>query len=380
MTLAMTRLFSRRVLLVLLLVAAGAGFAIYKKTSGGTPETGDTAETAKLVFAATDVATVEAKVLTQALSISGSLNPVTQALVKARTAGEVLRVQVREGEAVTRGQLLVDIDTTDLKNRLAAAQADLEERRARLMVATRNRETNEALLKRNYISQSAFDQTQGNWQAGEAAVRGGEAQVRLARTALEDATVRAPIAGSVAKRLINPGERVGPESPLLNLVDLSLLELEVTVPAADISRVSLGQTAKFSVDGFAGREFNGRVSRINPTTEAGSRAIKLFIEVPNADRTLKGGMFAQGGLVLAQAAANPVIPVSAVFEEAGQSYVFVIAKGKLEKRSVRIGFADAASGQVALESGVAAGDIVVRLRMNGLKEGAPAELRTGAAS
>jgi RND family efflux transporter MFP subunit len=377
---AMTRLFSRRVLFVLLLVAAGAGFAVYKQGSGAPPEAGETASAAKLVFATTDVATVEAKALTHALAISGSLNPVTQALVKARTAGEVLRVQVREGEAVTRGQLLVEIDTTDLKNRLAAAQADLEERRARFMVATRNRETNEALLKRAFISQSAFDQTQGNWQAGEAAVHGGEAQVRLARTALEDATVRAPIAGSVAKRLINPGERVGPESPLLNLVDLSMLELEVTVPAADISRVSLGQAARFAVDGFAGREFVGRVSRINPTTEAGSRAIKLFIEVPNADRTLKGGMFAQGGLVLAQAAANPVVPVSALFEEAGQSYVFAIANGKLEKRSVRLGFTDAASGLVALESGVASGDVVVRLRMNGLKDGAPAELRSGAAN
>jgi hypothetical protein len=84
--------------------------------------------------------------------------------------------------------------------------------------------------------------------------------------------------------------------------------------------------------------------------------------------------------VLAQAAANPVVPVSALFEEAGQSYVFALANGKLEKRSVRVGFTDAASGLVALESGVTAGDIVVRLRMNGLKDGAPAELRSGAAN
>lgn len=366
----------RRALVLFVLIAAiGGGVAVMRGKAPGNAEASKPDATAPLVFGAADVAQAELLPLARTLPISGSLTPLQQSLVKSKGSGEVLRLHVREGETVARGQVLAEIDTTDLRNRLEATQADLEERRARLMIATRNRETNEALLKRNFISQSAFDQTQGTWQGAEAAVRGGEAQVRLARTAVEDAVVRAPLAGVVAKRHVNAGERVGPESPLLVVVDLTRLELEVTVPASDIGEIKVGQLARFKVDGFGEREFSGKVNRINPMAEAGSRAIKLFVEVPNADQTLKGGMFAQGGLVLAEAPPLPVVPHSAVLEEAGQSYLFTITEGKLDKRAVRIANSDAGRGVVAVGEGLKAGETVVRLRMNGLKAGAPAELR-----
>ena len=377
----------RRTLVVVLVLAlaGGVGYALNKPAG----DAGKTASAAKnddgkgkgdapavpLVFSASDIALVEARALARSLNISGSLQPVQQSMIKSKVSGTVTRMAVREGETVAKGQLLVDIDATDLRNRLEAAQADLEERRSRLSIAQRNRETNDALLKRNFISQSAFDQTLSTWQGAEAAVRGGEAQVRLARTAVEDATVRSPIAGIVAKRHANAGERVAPESLLLNVVDLTRLELEVAVPASDIAEVSVGQAVRFRVDGYGDREFNGRVARINPVAEPGSRAIKMFIDVPNADLSLKGGMFAQGALVLAQGAEAPVVPMSALHEEAGQSYVFVIVDGKIDKRAVKTGLTDAGAGLVTLESGVKAGETVVRIHMNGLKQDAPAEVK-----
>lgn len=375
------RLRRALVVMVVLALAGGVGYAtLQKPASDATSEKdkdkdGKPKTDAALVFSSNDVVQAEARSLARSLAISGSLQPLTQSLLKSKASGEVRQVTVREGETVARGQLLVTIDTVDLNNRLEAAQADLEERRARLSIALRNRETNEALLKRNFISQSAFDQTQSTWQGAEAAVRGGEAQVRLARTAVEDAMVRSPLAGIVAKRHVNVGERVGPESPLLNIVDLTRLELEVTVPASDIGEVSIGQPVRFAVDGYGSREFTGRVARINPVAEPGSRAIKLFIDVPNADQALKGGMFAQGALVLAQGPSLPVVPGSAIIEEAGQGYVFVIKDGKIDKRAVKRGMSDAATGQVALESGVATGETVVRIRMNGLKAGSAAAIK-----
>lgn len=375
------RLRRALVVMVVLALAGGVGYATLQKPASDAASEKDKDKDGKpkadaaLVFSSNDVVQAEARSLARSLAISGSLQPLTQSLLKSKASGEVRLVAVREGETVARGQLLVTIDTVDLNNRLEAAQADLEERRARLSIALRNRETNEALLKRNFISQSAFDQTQSTWQGAEAAVRGGEAQVRLARTAVEDAMVRSPLAGIVAKRHVNVGERVGPESPLLNIVDLTRLELEVTVPASDIGEVSIGQPVRFAVDGYGSREFTGRVARINPVAEPGSRAIKLFIDVPNADQALKGGMFAQGALVLAQGPSLPVVPGSAIVEEAGQGYVFVIKDGKIDKRAVKRGMSDAATGQVALESGVATGETVVRIRMNGLKAGSAAAIK-----
>jgi len=132
----------------------------------------------------------------------------------------------------------------------------------------------------------------------------------------------------------------------------------------------------FGVDGFGERRFEGRVERINPLTEPGSRAIKLFVSVPNADASLRGGMFAQGAVTVAQAAPAPVVPLSAVFEEAGQSYVFAIAEGKLVKQPVQLGVQDASSGRVEVRQGLAADSVVVRVRMPGLKAGAPVVMAT----
>jgi RND family efflux transporter MFP subunit len=165
------------------------------------------------------------------------------------------------------------------------------------------------------------------------------------------------------------------DAPLLQLVDLSRLELEATVPASDVARIAPGQTVRVSVDGFGARQFDGKVARINPVAESGTRAIKLFVTLPNGDASLRGGMFAQGVVTVSQSKAMPVIPLSAVFEEAGQAYVFTVEGGKLAKHALKLGLKDEASGRVEVAQGLDAGIAVVRIRMNGLKVGAPAVLR-----
>jgi RND family efflux transporter MFP subunit len=362
------------VALVLIVAVAGALW----QRSQAKAATSDKANEAPvtLEFNSTDIATVEVKALARSISISGSLQPVMQSVVKAAVAGEVLRLAVREGDTVRRGDVIAEIATTDLRSRLDAAIADQEERRARLAVARNNRNTNESLLVQKFISKNAFDQMQGNYEAAEAAVRWADAQVTLARKALADAVVRAPIAGQVAKRQVNAGERVSVDAPLVTLVDLARLELEVTVPVSDVPEIHIGQAVQFAVDGFGTRQFVGRVDRINPQTEAAARAIKLFIAVPNPDASLKGGMFAQGGVMLSLAAPTPVVPTSAVFEEAGQSYVFAIEGGKLAKVAVSTGMKDESTGLTAVTSGLQPGAQVVRIRMASLKAGTSAVLKT----
>ena len=368
-------------LTAMVVIGGAAAFLISKNSSASSAEDAKkNAPPVTLEFVPNDIATVALQPLVRTSAISGTLQPLSQAIVKATVAGGVRRVLVREGQAVKQGEVLAELDTTDLRTRLDAAQAEQGERRAKLAIAERNRDTNQALLKQSFISQNAFDQLHSTYQGSEAAVRWSDAQVQLAKKALIDAVVRAPIKGMVAKRMVNGGERVLPDAPIVSIVDLSRLELEATVPASDIASVSLGQTVRFKVDGFGERQFDGKVERINPVAEAGSRAIKLFVAVPNANGLLRGGMFAQGQITLSQSAPVPVVPNTALFEEAGQFYVFTVEGGKLAKHAVKLGTRDDVSGMSEVSSGLSQGADVVRVRMGSLKAGTPAVVRTSAAA
>ena len=151
------------------------------------------------------------------------------------------------------------------------------------------------------------------------------------------------------------------------------------MPASDIGSIALGQNVQFRVDGCGERQFDGKVERINPVADASSRAIKLFVAVPNASGLLKGGMFAQGQITLSKSQPMLVVPASALFEEAGQTYVFTVEAGKLAKRAVRVGARDDVNGLAEVSNGLDQGANVVRVRMGSLKVGAPAMVRASAA-
>lgn len=328
-----------------------------------------------LEFTPADVAVVEMKSLTRSIAFSGSIMPVVQTTVKSKVPGEVTQVLVREGQAVDGGQLIAQIDTRDLQSRLDAAVASLEEARARLTIAEKNRVNNQQLLNQKFISQNAFDTTQSVYEAGVALVNSQDAQVRIARKALEDAQVRAPFPAIVARRMANTGEKVNIDSPLFTLVDLGRMEIEAPAPAAEVPSIRVGQPASFRVDGFGERDFEGRVERINPVADANSRAITLYISVANRDGSLKGGMFAKGQIVLDETRKSAVVPAAAIREESGQLYVFTIEGGKIARRPVQVGFTEAQQGLVEVKSGLEQGLNVVSARVSGLKAGAPAMMK-----
>jgi membrane fusion protein (multidrug efflux system) len=331
-------------------------------------------ENVVLEFAPSDVAVVEERELSRSIGFSGSLAPVTQSTVKTVVPGTLSEVLVREGQSVTFGQLMATISAVDLQSKLDAQVAALEEAKARLSIAEKNRENNKQLLNQKFISQNAFDTTQSVWEAAEASVRNNEAQVRLARKAVADTRIAAPFAGIVARRMVNAGESVGVDGALFQLVDLAHMEIEAPAPASEIPAVRVGQDVRFAVDGFSGRSFKGRVERINPTADANSRSIMLYISVANPEGELKGGMFAKGQIVLGRSAPAPVIPASALRDEAGQSYVYTVEHGEIRKRAVKLGFSAPQDGMVEV-SGLERGLAVVSARLSNLKPGTPAVLK-----
>ena len=335
---------------------------------------------AALQFVEGDVAYVERRPLDRWLPVSGTLQAVRQAVVKAKIAGDVEALTVREGEAVRAGQKLARIDSPDLAARLAERQGALESARAQLALAEKTRSMNLRLLADKFISQNAFDGTESTYDVARGNLKSAEAQVQVARNALADADVVAPLSGIVARRHVQTGEKVAVESPIVTIVDLTDLEVQALVPALDVPELVPGMPVELAVDGFGERRFAGRIDRINPSTEPGTRAIIVYVALPNPDAALRSGMFATGRIALAASAPLPTLPAIAVRSEAGQSYVWTIERGRLAKRIVSTGRRDETSGRVEIRSTLAPDTPVLAARFDNLKDGAPALVRAPSSS
>ncbi|MGK5078135.1 efflux RND transporter periplasmic adaptor subunit [Janthinobacterium sp. HLX7-2] len=316
-----------------------------------------------------DVAAIDARALAISLPLSGSLAPLTQATIKAKVSGVIHETTLQEGQSVSAGQILVRLDAADQRARLTQQQAMLDEAQARLSMAAKNEANSQALLKQKYISQTAYDTTQNSVDLARAGVKSNAAMLDLARIALADTVIRAPLAGIVSKRHVQAGEKVAPDMPVYTIVNLAQLTLEAPVPSADIPRIKLGQDVHFKVDGFGARDFAGKVTRINPTTESGSRAMLVYIAVDNADGALRGGMFAKGSIVTERSAVAPLVPLTAVRNEKQGTVVYALVKGKVVEQPVTLGLRNEDEGYAEVTSGLVPGARVIVARLDGVKPG-----------
>ena len=371
------RLTRRRIIgvLVAVILIGGVAGAVALRASKKSSDGPDAKAPPTLEFGAGELASVESKAMPRWLPVSGTMQPVNQATVKAKVSGDVRQVMVRDGDAVQAGQILVRVDTADLDARVLERQGQLQSAKAQLSLADKTNAMNQKLLKQNFISQNASDNAESSLEVAKGNLQAAQAQLRVAQNALKDSVATAPLSGIVAKRHVQPGEKVAFDSPLVTVVDLKAMELQALVPSGDIPELRPGMTVDLAVDGFTDRKFTGRIERINPSTEAGTRAILVFVGIPNAEQTLRGGMFATGRIALAANAPVPTLPATAVRTEAGQSYVWTIQDGKLAKRMVLIGRRDDDGGRVEVKTALPANAPVLAAKFDNLKEGAPALVR-----
>lgn len=316
-----------------------------------------------------DVVDVKARALSVNLPLSGSLAPLAQATVKSKVSGVVLESSLREGMKVSQGQVLARLDSADQTARVAQQQAMLDEALARLALAHKNHQNSEALLKQNYISQSSVDTTQNAVALAQASVKSAQAQLQLTRNALNDTSIRAPLSGVISKRHVQAGEKLSPDMPVFTIVSLNQLTLEAQVPASEIPRVKVGQEVQFKVDGYDGRTFAGKVARINPTAEMGSRAMLVYISVDNADGALSGGMFAKGAITTQKSAVMPIIPLAALRKDKQQDVVYKIENGKVVAQPVTLGLRNEDDGIVEVTAGLQDGATLVIGKLEGVKPG-----------
>ena len=355
--------------LLLLLAAAGLARVLGERRTQQAQTAAAPKAPAALELAAGDLLPVKRAELVSLLEVSGSLVAVNSAFVKARVAAEVKSVAVREGDPVRVGQLLAQLDTTEFDWRLRQAEQQAQAARAQLEIAQRSLQNNRSLVTQGFISATALDNAVSTEAGAQATLQAALAAVELARKARADATVNAPLAGFVAQRLVQPGERVPVDGRLLEIVDLSRMELQASVPPEDAGLLRVGATARLAVDGIGG-ELGARVVRINPSAQPGSRSVIAYLELePNA--ALRQGLFARGTIELQRRQAL-LLPAGAVRNDQAQPYALRLEGTRVEQRTLRLGPRGRTAGEDAVEvlDGLAEGDQVLAGHLGVVRDGA----------
>lgn len=365
---------------VVALVALGGAQVVESRRQSAQAEAAPATEPPALALRAADLITVQQRHLTRTLSISGGLKAVTTAVVKARVASEIQSLTVREGDTVKAGQVIGKLDTTEYDFRLKQAEQTALAARTQLDIARRTLANNKALVAQGFISPTGLETSVSTEAGASASYQGALAASALARKARNDSVLTSPIDGVVSQRFVNPGERVGIDARVVEIVDLSRIELEAAVAPEDVGSVEIGQIARLEVDGLA-MPATARVARINPSTQSGTRSVMVYLALKPA-AGLRQGLFARGQIQMQRIDALAV-PVSSVRIDQARPYVIAVESGVARSRTVELGargdadFGDRSERAVALKAGVTVGEILLRGTTGAVRDGARVQLPDG---
>nr|WP_322866680.1 efflux RND transporter periplasmic adaptor subunit [Aquicoccus sp. G2-2]MEA1113982.1 efflux RND transporter periplasmic adaptor subunit [Aquicoccus sp. G2-2] len=364
---------------VVLLIIAGGGYGYYALqkaavSQADAPASGDAVPVMQV--STLEMQALKPQTLQRAVKVIGTLDPLRQAQLSAQVNGRVEAVLVQPGDPVSAGDVLVQIDIETLtleldqmKSNKAATQAQLELAEAKLKRAA-------ALIDRGVTTASNLDEAESSVRGLRASVSALTDQVSGARLRLRNATVRAPFDGVISARAVEPGQYVSTGAPLVTVVDLSSVEMQANAPVGAGSLLARGQSVNVRVDGIPNRVFEGKVTRINPVADEGTRTIPVYVLIDNADRVLLGGMFATGQVIVTEVKDALAIPAVALREDAHGHHVLVIKDGHLHARPVETG-GEWAGGLTRITKGLAPGDMVVTAPLPQLNDGDAVEIVEG---
>jgi len=322
---------------------------------------------------AAELHTIKPRGLVDVVRFTGTTQPVDQTIVKGRVAGRLAEVLVREGDRVTKGQVLARFETNELQSRVNERQSALDAARADARWTARDLGDKETLAKRNIVSQSALDAARSSAENKASMVSVSEAQLEIAQRNLSDAEVKAPFDGVVGERIANQGESLPIDGKILALLDTSHVEVAAQMPAADVVRLKVGQPATLTLEGFGDREFQGGITRISPTAQAGSRSIPVYVEITDRHDALRGGLFAMGSVVVAEKGHALAVPAAAMRKDEQGDYVLAVENNVLVKKPVGA-VRTWSRGELVEVKGLESGMTIVSAPLPGLKAGQPVKV------
>ncbi len=364
--------FSKKLFLTIAVVVGLGIFGVnYLKGRSASPSANTTSSKpsaqSSIELVPSDVVIAEKYNMTQGLAISGTLKATRSAMVKARVVGELMALDVREGDAVKAGQIIAKIDPTEYLAKQRQAQQQAEAARAQVEIAQRQFDNNNALVNQGFISKTALDTSQANLNAAKANYQAALSALDVASKALEDCIVKSPLNGFISQRLAQTGERVAPDARIVEVVDLSQFELEATLTPKDALNVKVGQSAKLNIEGSS-EEVSAKVLRINPSTQMGSRSVLVYLGIVGHP-ALRHGVFVQGTLGT-QKIQTVAIPLESVRSDKSVPYVQVVQEGKVVHMQVALGAKGEVDGKALMAvPDMAEGTQVLAPSAGALREG-----------
>ena len=313
-------------------IAGTARWASQRKPAANVAQTTPVAN--QIELSASDVVPATQMDMVLGLPVSGTLKASQSAMVKARVAGELMDLVVREGDEVKAGQVIARIDPTEYQARERQAKQQADAALAQVEIAQKQFDNNKALVDQGFISQTALQNSSASLNGAKATHMAAMAALDVARKALDDASIRSPISGQIAQRLAQPGERMALDARIVEVVNLSQLELEAALPSADASLVRAGMKAQLKIEGMD-EPVTAKVLRISPAAQAGSRSVLVYLGVVGQDG-LRQGLFAEGTLGTRTVKALAV-PLSSVRTDKPQPYVQVIEADQVRHVTVQTG-------------------------------------------
>ena len=357
-------------------VVALSGFvarALVAKKSEQAAQSASTKVPGGLDLAPGDVLVARTIDLPRTLEVSGGLKAVNSAVIRARVAAEVKSLTVREGDRVKAGQVLGQLDTTELELKVKQAEQTASSTKSQLDIASRALENNRALVAQGFISATGLETSISNEAGARASYEAALSAVALARKSRSDATLVAPISGLVSQRMAQTGERVAIDTRLVEIVDLSQIEVESALAPEDVTALTIGRKATLEIDGIAG-PVAAQVARINPSTQAGTRAIMVYLAV-EPQPALRQGLFARGTIELGRKHAL-ALPLAAVRTDQARPYVMLIHDGRAVATPVTLGVRGAIGGEpwVEIVGGLGEGAQVLGATTGVVRDGTPVRL------
>lgn len=300
--------------------------------------------------------------------ISGTMTPQQAATLRTELSGPVVQTYVEQGQSVKRGQTLVRIDDTSLREALLSAQSAARSAKLTLDNATRDAEREQRLEAAGAVAPRDVEAAQRTLASAQAGMADAQARLTAAQQQLDKATFRAPFDGLVSERPVNAGDVVQPGTAMVSVVNPASMRLEGSVPAEQLASLKIGTPVIFTVNGYGSQTFTGRIDRINPTADPATRQVRVYVTIPNEKSALVGGLFADGR-VSTESHRGILVPASAVDERGISPVVLRINGGVVERVPVQLGIRDDATEQVELRAGAAVGDTLLRSAAQGLAPG-----------
>lgn len=335
----------------------GQGATTGARQGGGAPAAGRR-PSPSITLASSDVATIAPSTIEDGTALTGDLHPIETIDVRSRIEGDLTTVFVREGQQVSAGQVLARFDASEQESSQKSSEADREAARADLANAQWTYEQDSSLYKAGAIAQRELKNAQQAVNTSRARLAAAEARLRTTSNQSRDTRVIAPASGVIDKRLVDNSAHVGKGAQLFTIVRNGTLELAAAVPARLAGAVRVGQVVHFVADA---KRFDGRVARVSPTVDPQTRAVTVYVEIPNPGGVIRGGTFATGRVVSRTLTDVLAVPTAALRQgmEDGKPFVYRIDGKTVNVAPVQIGAVDDRQGVAQVTEGLQAGDRVI---------------------